>query len=218
MNRMHTALLRFQALSARERLLALLAAIIALTGLLDTIWLGPQRQTIRELTQQFEQHQSERNTMAEVLSGPVHAVPDADTAERDDLRLRVARAEAALGPSARLARLSDVLRSLLAARSGLVLVSLKTLAPQEIAKAPAPRAPQNSPVGVASQAPAPALYQHGVEVTVRGTYPALLAYLENLQSQPKQIFWSKVQLDVQTYPQALLLLKLYTVSDRPLPH
>jgi MSHA biogenesis protein MshJ len=53
-----------------------------------------------------------------------------------------------------------------------------------------------------------------VEVVVRGPYPALVAYLQTLQRNPNRIFWAKVRLDVATYPQAVLMLTVYTVSNR----
>jgi len=217
MKHLFVVLLRFQALRARERVLAVLAAVVALTVLLDTTWFGPQRRNMRALTQQLEQQESARSALSEVLSNAGGKLPPhANTAERDDLRLRVARAEAALGPVLGEARLSEVVRALVAERSDLALVSLKTLAPEAVARPQSvlPSAPQNTVLASEPNAQA-ALYKHGVEVVVRGDYPALMAYLENLHYQPYRIFWAKAKLDVQAYPQAVLMLTLYTVSDLP---
>jgi MSHA biogenesis protein MshJ len=227
MRYVHAALLKFQGLQARERWLALLAAVVVITVLLDTAWLAPQRHTIGTLAQQLEQQKSEQEALSAVLSeAQAAAAPGAnaatalsaetiDTTERDDLRLRLASAEAAQGPMLNDAHLSTLVRSLVTDRSDLALVSLKTLAPEEV-KGPnsvLPTAPQSPPRAGDAKANASALYKHGVEVAVRGPYPALLAYMADLQQPQNRVFWAKVKLDVQTYPLAILVMTVYTVSD-----
>jgi len=215
MNYLKPSLLRFQALTGRERLLAAAAAVVVLTALMDLTLLGPQRKSNSALEQQLVQQKSALNAMAKVLVNPMTSrLPDAVNAERDDLRLRVALAESARGPTLSDARLSEIVRTLVATRPDLALVSLKTLAPEELYKSQTvlASAPQNALL--AAKAQPSALYKHGVEVVVRGPYAALLAYMQTLQGNPNRLFWFKVKLDVQAYPQAVLMLTLYTVSDR----
>jgi MSHA biogenesis protein MshJ len=56
------------------------------------------------------------------------------------------------------------------------------------------------------------LYRHGVEVTVQGSYLDMVAYMAALEALPTQLFWGKVALDAQQYPNARLTLTLYTLS------
>lgn len=204
------ALLRFQALSGRERALTVAAALAALGVLFHQSLFAPQRQSRQMLQQQIAQQQDALAAMTKVLAQPtVNPLADASVAERDALRTQLARAESVLGPRPSDARLSDVVRTLAEPRADLTLVSLKTLAPQEIHK-PGPR-PTGAPPNAA---PALPLYKHGIEVVVRGAYPALVAYLQTLQRNPNRIYWAKVRLDVATYPQAVLMLTVYTVSNR----
>lgn len=210
-------LLRFQALSLRERVLAVAAALAVLALGVNQTVLAPQRQSLHLVQQQLAQQQAGLAAMATVLAQPVaNPLAEASVAERDALRLRVAHTESVLGPPRSDARLSEVVRILAAPRADLTLVSLKTLVPQEIIK-PGPRtvsAPPQAPAALVASARPLTLYKHGVEVVVRGEYPALVAYLQTLQRNPNRIFWAKVRLDVATYPQAVLMLTVYTVSNR----
>lgn len=72
-----------------------------------------------------------------------------------------------------------------------------------------------APVPLAGQAPAgrPALlYRHGVEITVRGSYHDMLAYMTALEALPTRMFWGQAHLEVEQYPNARLTLTLHTLS------
>ena len=57
-----------------------------------------------------------------------------------------------------------------------------------------------------------ALYKHGVEMEVQGSYLELLGYLSQLEKSPWRMFWSRVKMDVKEYPKVRLTLTLYTLS------
>lgn len=56
------------------------------------------------------------------------------------------------------------------------------------------------------------IFKHGVEITVQGGYFDLLAYLDELEKIPSQMFWDHVSLSVNEYPSAVLTLTVYTLS------
>jgi len=56
------------------------------------------------------------------------------------------------------------------------------------------------------------IYRHGVEVTMRGSYLDLLAYLMQIESLPVRMFWDRVNLSVTTYPTVTMRLVVYTIS------
>ena len=56
------------------------------------------------------------------------------------------------------------------------------------------------------------LYRHGVEVQVQGSYLDMINYMAALEHLPTQLFWGKVKLDADHYPDARLSLTLYTLS------
>jgi MSHA biogenesis protein MshJ len=56
------------------------------------------------------------------------------------------------------------------------------------------------------------VFKHGVRITVRGSYPDMLRYLETLEHLKAQMFWGRAELTVTRYPVAELTLTVYTLS------
>lgn len=127
-----------------------------------------------------------------------------------------------------------LLQSLLARRGSLQMVSLRSIAPQLAGDAPttagstelvagappvlAALAAQSAPKAAASSAspaPAPAdstFYRHSVEVTVRGSYADLLAYVQDLEKLPQKMLWQELRFKVDEYPRITLSLVVQTLS------
>ena len=105
-------------------------------------------------------------------------------------------------------RMVTLLEHLLRRHAGLRVVSLKTL------PASAVGARQADPANgdAAAKAPAPLLYQHGVEVVLQGSYADMVQYMQALQAMPTRVFWGAAHLDSASYPQATLTLTLHTLS------
>lgn len=138
-----------------------------------------------------------------------------------------------------------VLREVLGATPGLELVSLKTLPvtlafqskpvpavsakpapakpapaaakPPPAAATPAPGATDAAPRPEMASRPPRSIYRHGIEISIKGNYLALLPYLEKLQKYPGRLYWTDVSLDVQSYPVAVLKLSVYTLSGQANP-
>lgn len=135
------------------------------------------------------------------------------------------------GPS----RVGKLVRELIKSSPGLSLVSLRTRPGVQFYSPPAPPPPPKEgakrevekvlatfskdkpaePVAPPAVLVNKPLYKHGVDVSVRGPYPALMAYLEGMQKFPQRIFWSEASLDATNYRDATLRLVVYTVSDQP---
>lgn len=131
-------------------------------------------------------------------------------------------------------QLSILVRGLIKSNPGLTLVSLKTRPGVVFYTPPAPPQPKQGAQAeidkvlarvkkedeVKAQAPVIVLvknplYKHGVEVSVKGAYPALMTYLEEMQKVPQRIYWSEVSLDAGNHREATLKLLVHTVSDLP---
>ncbi len=223
-------LIKFQALSVRERLMAVLGMLAALYFLFAAALLGPQGKKNQALQQQIEQQQTELTAFTKMrseLSSKQQVDPLAqERAERDELRLQVLQAQSVIGQMTTGKQLSEVIRAMIVATPGLTLASLKTLPVETFFKAvaatpakPANPAPSKTPAGTASapqviEPPVLTLFKHGIEVTVKGNYPVLLAYMQGLQRSPNPVFWGNVSLDVTTYPEATLKMTVYTLSER----
>jgi MSHA biogenesis protein MshJ len=102
--------------------------------------------------------------------------------------------------------MAPLLESLLKVNGKLKLDSLVTV-PQV--------SPPSSPSAPAGAAAAPLFYRHGVQLTVSGSYPDMVAYMEALEAMPTRVFWGGAKLDAAAYPQASLSLTVYTLSLDP---
>ena len=120
-------------------------------------------------------------------------------------------------------RIVPMLQQLLKQQANLRLVSLATLpsgamgqgghvaskaAASASAAAPAGQSPAD-----AEPAKAPAvLYRHGVEIVLRGNYLDMVNYMDAVEAMPSHVFWGKLNMQVEQYPNATLSLTLYTLS------
>ena len=164
-------------------------------------------------------------------------------AQLDGIKRAIAEADAALAQLDAVApqAAGAVLRELLAATPGLELASLKTLpvtvafqskvaavTPAKPAAAPAdplvavvagsaPVATNTAPKREIAPRPPRSIYRHGIEISVKGNYLALLPYLEKLQRYPGRLYWTDVSLDVQSYPVAILRVTVYTLGAQANP-
>lgn len=218
---------QFAALTLRERMLAIAALLGVIYFLFDLTVIRPQQAQAKALREKIAQKETQIDTFnkaLQALSAPAKEDPLAkQRAERDELRNSFGEAETLIAHASANVRIGDVIRSMAASRPGLTLASLKTLPVETFfrgtAGAAAPLAPVfASPLSSSGAAPVPvvpALYKHGIEVTVRGSYPALVAYMQELERNGAGIFWGNVKLDVITYPDASLKMTIYTLSARP---
>jgi MSHA biogenesis protein MshJ len=69
-----------------------------------------------------------------------------------------------------------------------------------------------SPPADRSDALPTALYKHGIEIKVEGSYEDLVAYVERLEQAKLKLLWSSVLLSADAHPKLLLTLTVYTLS------
>jgi MSHA biogenesis protein MshJ len=213
---------RVDKLNLRERAMVLAAALLLVYTAMDTLLVAPVQAARKAALDGYTQRQNEINTVTatlEALARSRSESPDAAAARLNASRANLASLESdAKELSARLMspdRMRDVLQQILARRQKLELVQMKTLpqsvvgAPGDAQKAVQPAQPAE-PRGEA--APASAIYKHGIQLTVRGSYLDLLAYLKEIESLPVRIYWDKLDLSTAEYPTATLRVTLYTVS------
>jgi MSHA biogenesis protein MshJ len=209
---------RIDARSLRERLLIFAMAALAVVMLVTTLALDPLQAKRKALLEQVTEQQARvaaAQTQIQTIVAAHSADPDAANRRLlEDLKARRAQTEAKLASFQQglvsSDRMAEVLKDLLGRNRGVRLVSLRTLPVTTLAeeggKPPAPTQ--------AGQPPDPrsAIYKHGVEVTVEGSYPDLLAYVGEIEAMPWRVFWGGAALSVQTYPVSRLTLTLYTLS------
>lgn len=212
---------RFNKLALREQLLAVVAMAAILYFAVDFALLGPQYKKTVQLRAQDQANKIELASISKTLAElDKPAAKQADPLARDralleDLKKQIAEADAFLGQAnATTPQVGALVREMLGASPGLTLVSLKTLPVTPFYMPKTPAADKDKPAAK-DAAPQTPIYRHGVEVSVKGNYLALLPYLENLQKYPKRLFWSEAELKVSAYPDAVLRVVIYTLSEQP---
>ncbi len=226
---------RFDRLSLRERGGIAAATAALLYFILSLALVGPNEARRKALGPRLEAQQTElaavRKGIGE-LTSLLQQNPNAQQeAQLDGMKRAIAEADALLAQldSAAVPQAGAALKEVLGVSPGLELVSLKTL-PVTLAfqSKPTPAAPAAAakPAAGATQAaakppiPAPpprSIYRHGIEISIKGNYLTLLPYLEKLQKYPGRLYWTDASLDVQTYPDAVLKLTVYTLSGQANP-
>ncbi|MDP1527220.1 MAG: hypothetical protein Q8M20_15545 [Rhodocyclaceae bacterium] len=228
----------FAALRLRDRVIAI-AAVAACLGLGGNLLLiKPQLLQINKLKAQERAHISELSGLQKALNAVREEEKsgiDPLQAQRDQLetmRAEIRQIETFLGgEDSSVSQVGILVRSLIKSNPDLTLVSLKT---QPSAIFYTPPAPPQPKAGVGSEIdkvldsvrkneevkPQPfvlvkkPIYKHGVEVNVKGGYPALLSYMKEMQKFPKRIFWAEARLDAKKHREATLRLVVYTLSDQ----
>ncbi|MBI2313150.1 MAG: agglutinin biogenesis protein [Betaproteobacteria bacterium] len=196
---------RIDNLALRERALIFAMAALIVVTLINVALLDPLLSKQRASSQQVVQQQREIAGIQERIQVLVQAKPsDVDAANRarlEQLQRQLADADAFLrGKQDHLVppkKMAELLQQLLARNRGLQLVQLKTLPATPLAGGGA---------GVAQ------MFQHGVEISVRGSYLDLLDYMAQLEKLPWQMYWARVSLTVEIHPTAQLTLTLYTLG------
>lgn len=215
------------AMPKRERALLPGALCFAILMLGHLLLMAPARKQHQLLQQQFNQESAEL-LVAQTQLKLLHSKLDNPNAELNSqlagLRSQTRAADdqfkqlqSSLVPAQ---EMSQWLAGLLQAQRGLQLTGLKSLPVTSVADLLAAKA------GAAAAAPAPAdgasqpapashdtwLYRHGVEVTLRGNYADLLAYLNTLEHLPRRVYWGELKINAQDSPAVVMTLTVYTIS------
>jgi MSHA biogenesis protein MshJ len=210
---------RFNALVMRERVLVLVAVVAGTAFMFDTIGIRPLEARMKRLEQQVAE--SRQNIkVAETSLNTQEAVADPDTVKRsyrDALQKQLAEIDQnmlglqrGLVPPEKMAKL---LEEMLARGGGLQLVSLRTLPVQRIdSQNSAAAKPGDKPAKTGTKDTERTIYQHGVEVTLQGSYPELLEYLVQLEKLSWQMFWGRISVNTEQYPRLRVTLTVQTLS------
>jgi len=223
--------LKFDALSVRERILVFGASAALLIFMLVYLVVNPQLDKRKALADTIAQRQQAVAAIDAEMAQRM-AAHAGDPNLQDRIRLERIRQEVQQMRQALQStqnglvapeRIVPMLQQLLKQQANLRLVSLATLpsgamgqgghvASKAAASAPAAAPAGQSPAD-AEPAKAPAvLYRHGVEIVLRGNYLDMVNYMDAVEAMPSHVFWGKLNMQVEQYPNATLSLTLYTLS------
>ena len=201
---------RLDAMSLRERVLIFLAAAVVIVAIADSALFDPISRRQKVNSQRIHQQEDEIRTM----QGQVQAYAQARTgddanAKRQRLEKRklelaaldreLASRRSELVPPERMAKM---LYEIVKRNPDIELVSLRSL--------PATGLAQSLTAILGSGGLA--LYRHGIEITVSGSYLNMLRYVGQLERLPAKIMWGNMELQATAYPAVTLKITLYTLS------
>jgi len=201
---------RLDAMSLRERVLIFLAVAVVVVAIADSALFDPISRRQKVNSQRIHQQEDEIRTM----QGQVQAYAQARTgdnagAKRQRLEKRrlelaaldreLAARRSELVPPERMAKM---LHEIVKRNPDVELVSLRSL--------PATGLTQSLTAILGSGGLA--LYRHGIEITVSGSYLKMLGYVGQLERLPAKIMWGNMELQAGAYPAVTLKITLYTLS------
>jgi MSHA biogenesis protein MshJ len=206
---------KFYTLSAREQLLVVLVLGVAIYFVFESLVFEPQRTRNMVLMNSQAVLASQAKTLrTEILTaGQSDDVLSKAQAEHAQLKQQMAMLDAIVGGmQGNTPQVGDLARRVLKDYPRVTLDSLKTLPVKALIVAtPA----KKDAAGAAVAAPVKDIYKHGVELEIHGNYLDLLAYLKNLESTSKNVFWSDMKLHTVKYPETSLRVTIFILSDQP---
>lgn len=213
---------RLAALSERERVTVFVALLFGSVYLVFALAIEPAQRRAQTLRSQIAQQKADIEAMRTRSQMQTRGETAPDVANRlrgAELQGRLDGLDETLKGMQRdlvsADRMNALLQEMLTPDPGLQLVALRALpvAPL-IAKAeqapPASGAPPASPpksaIGEAN------VYKRGVEITIRGGYSNLHAYLTRLERSPWRMFWWRARLTADDDARLTMTLTIYTLS------
>lgn len=195
---------KVDAMSLRERIFILMAglALIWMPGY--TFWLEPAYARIVAMRVQLSGAEKSRHELESQLS-MVRSVAktDPDAVLRGQLlhlrqRLHGVDEKMSLETVDLIApeRMPMVLQNLLASTPGVTLSKIYSMSSQ-------PMLGDNDKIN---------LFQHGIHIELKGSFFALVNYLQKIEALPERFYWRSLDYRVGNYPDATVTLELYTLS------
>ncbi len=209
---------RFIALKPREQGLVMIAGVAIALMLCDQLFWSPlaRSSTQRKLAidaaqQQLAQVQATRAEVAAKLADD----PDAELrrhiqAINDRLAAQNAQLQKLTVDLIPPEAMAEALRKVLSERGKLQLLALRneTAVPAFAPKTSLDGAAQNN------ESSRVVIYRHGLTLQFKGRYLDIVDYLQALENLPWRFFWEKLDYKVESYPDAIVTLKVYTLSNR----
>jgi MSHA biogenesis protein MshJ len=194
----------------RERVLLLLCLLVVLFFLWDSLVMSPidmRKKSVHDQINKIETELSDLAARETVALARKDFDPDRDDRQRfEELKAAIENKQQQLGENVvnliSPQEMPDLLKELLIKQRGLQLLSLENLPAETLQINDAATESEFSPV----------LYRHRLRLEFSGDYLTTLAYLKKLENLPRRLAWEEVEIETQNYPQAKVLLQVYTLS------
>ena len=192
---------RFEALSLRERALAVLAVLAVLVAGWDTMLMDPLRRTRIGLEAELA---SASTFGAASRSSDVTDPRQMSISQAGELQTQLQNVNEQLANTASgfvaSGRMIEVLHDMLDRQGRLALVSIRNLPVTSLIEP------------LEKDAPAQPPYVHSIELVIDGEYADILDYLAALEALPWKFRWTSLDLTTLGYPRNRVRIELSTLS------
>lgn len=204
---------RIDALTLRERAILFVTGAAALFLLLNMVLLDPLQKQQGEMLAQIKRVRAD----IELLDGEARKVlerqaldPDAENKQLlADYQQQIARLEqeireviqGVVSPQ----EMAKALEKILVAQQGLTLVRVESLGSEPLIKPESDATKDKAAAEVM-------VYRHGLRLEVTGSYLSTLSYLQALKAMRGSLYWDSIELDMEKYPQARVVMVVHTLS------
>lgn len=213
----------FEQRTVREQWAIAALAVLGLPLAIAAAWAEPTWRINRSLTLQADAARAESTR-----AGALGASSDPNRMARDEIRRleeQTRTAQVSMGCHLRTrwwhpTRWPAFSRACSGRHSGVRLLGLRSSAPETVplgsdaaGAPPAPTAVQKISVpNTTRRTGAAGLYRHGIKLQLEGSWSDLHAYLKAIEKLPKQVLWSRINLQVDKHPMVTMKLTLHTMS------
>jgi len=196
---------KFNDLSQRERILITLVLLVVAGMLLfmplESLW--KQDQTLQRQLTTLEQEKALSLQQMALYDARLQLDPNKDYEQR--LQLITEKTQAIdteltqqMVDMVPADYMPTVLANLLVNVKGVTLISFASIAPTALL-----HMGDDSKVN---------LYSHGIKLTLKGDYFAILTFIKAVENMPDKLYWKRLDYRVEAHPDALVELELYTLS------
>ena len=201
---------RVDAMSLRERALIFISLLVALYFLTVNVLFGPQNNEKDRLQQQVNQKREAVQKLESQIQTLATGGEAADSVKQKKIAAlqenlktmdaELVRVTVGLVSPKEMARLIE---QMLLKNRGLQVLKVESI--------PATPLLENAGRG---NADGTMVYKHGMQIELKGGYLDILHYLKSLENLPWKVFWGKVTLKTEKYPNSRVSLVIYTLSTR----
>ena len=201
---------KVDALTLRERAFVLAAVLAIVGGLWEALLAGPIQARERRASMQVESLSQRLGQLNESMAATADGLTDGapDRLQRlEILKQRLLETEESvriftsdlIDPN----QMRVVLEDLMTRHGGLRLISVSNLDVKPLVEDE-----EGAPLADGEAQ----LYQHGMVLVMEGAYLDCLEYLQAIEDLPWQLFWARLEVEVDDFPRNRILIELHTLS------
>lgn len=202
---------RFDQLSLRERIILLVAAVLLIALIWDSIFMNPLDRERKNRLQQVDVLRAEVSGLEQSIETMVaQGADDPDKNRKDEagkLRAEIVdldhRLEGATAGLIAPKEMTQVLEQVMHKAKRLTLHNLRSLPPEGVKVPGRELGASAQPISV---------YRHGVELELSGGYLDTLYFLESLEDLPWHFFWDRIEFVADPPSKGHIKLRLYTLG------